>query len=76
MKVRDLLRTKGPAVVTIAPEIPIQDAMRVLVQHGIGALEPRALDLEGICAHDRSHRLHDAREHGGRLAQIDVSNGV
>ena len=48
MKIRDLLRTKGPAVITIAPEIPIQEAMRVLVNHRIGALVVFDGKLRGI----------------------------
>lgn len=38
MKIRDLLGTKGSDVITVAPELPIQEAMRVLVRHNIGAL--------------------------------------
>lgn len=38
MRIRDVLRTKGSAVVTVRPDISIQEAMRSLVQHGIGAL--------------------------------------
>lgn len=38
MKIRDLLRAKGPVVVTIAPDVSIQEAMRVLVENRIGAL--------------------------------------
>ena len=48
MKIRDLLRAKGPAVITIAPEIPIQEAMRVLVKNRIGALVVYDGKLRGI----------------------------
>lgn len=48
MKIRDLLRTKGPKVVTITPDTSIQDAMRVLVEHGIGALVVTDGSLHGI----------------------------
>jgi CBS domain-containing protein len=48
MKIRDLLRAKGPAVITIAPEIPIQEAMQVLVNHRIGALVVFDGKLRGI----------------------------
>ncbi len=48
MKIRDLLRTKGPKVVTITPDTSIQDAMRVLVEHGIGALVVTDGTLHGI----------------------------
>jgi CBS domain-containing protein len=38
MKIADILRSKGPNVITVPPERQIQDAMRVLVDHNIGAL--------------------------------------
>lgn len=48
MKVRDLLRTKGSKVVTVAPETSIQEAMRVLVEHAIGALVVTDGAIHGI----------------------------
>ena len=48
MKIRDLLRTKGPAVITIAPDVAVQEAMRVLVKHRIGALVVFDGKLRGI----------------------------
>jgi CBS domain-containing protein len=38
MTIRDILRTKGQDVVTIAPDEPVPDAMRLLCRHNIGAL--------------------------------------
>jgi CBS domain-containing protein len=38
MKVRDILRNKGSAIVTIRPEATIHDAMNSLVNHRIGSL--------------------------------------
>jgi hypothetical protein len=49
MKIRDLLEKKGYEVVTIPPSFPIQDAMRLLVEHNIGSVvvaEDRA--VQGI----------------------------
>lgn len=48
MKIRDLLRTKGTKVVTVAPETTVQDAMRILVEHQIGALVVTDGTLHGI----------------------------
>lgn len=48
MRIRDVLRAKGPEVVTVTPEVPIQDAMRVLVKNGIGALVVFDGQLRGI----------------------------
>lgn len=38
MKIADILRTKGRDVVTIAPDQRVSEAIRLLVQHRIGAL--------------------------------------
>jgi len=38
MKIRDLLEEKGYEVVTVPPSFPLQDAMRLLVEHNIGSL--------------------------------------
>ena len=38
MKIRDLLNKKGYDVVTVPPSFPIEDAMRLLVEHNIGSV--------------------------------------
>lgn len=38
MKIRDLLNEKGYEVVTVPPSFPIEDAMRLLVEHNIGSV--------------------------------------
>lgn len=38
MKIRDILRTKGHNVVTVAPSQTVLAAMRILVQHNIGSV--------------------------------------
>ncbi|HET9440928.1 MAG TPA: CBS domain-containing protein [Longimicrobiales bacterium] len=48
MKVSDILRTKGSAVVTVEPDRPIQDALRMLVEHNIGAMVVFEGGLQGI----------------------------
>jgi CBS domain-containing protein len=45
MKVRDILKTKGPEVITIHDEKTVFDAMEVLVKNRIGSL--LALDGQG-----------------------------
>ena len=48
MKIADVLRKKGSTVVTVAPDLTIQEAMRILVDHNIGALVVVGGRLEGI----------------------------
>lgn len=48
MKVSDILRSKGPAVVTVHPDRPIQEALRMLVEHNIGAMVVFEGGLQGI----------------------------
>jgi len=38
MKIRELLNEKGYEVVTVPPSFPLQDAMRLLVEHNIGSV--------------------------------------
>ena len=38
MKIRDLLNEKGYEVVTVPPSFPVEDAMRLLVEHNIGSV--------------------------------------
>jgi CBS domain-containing protein len=38
MKIRDILRTKGHDVVTVAPDETVLAAMRILVKHNIGSV--------------------------------------
>lgn len=38
MQIRDILRSKGSRVVSIAPDAPVTRAVELLVQHNIGAL--------------------------------------
>lgn len=50
MKVREILQTKGAAVVTIEPDRTVHEAMKILCQHRIGALIVRESggELAGI----------------------------
>jgi CBS domain-containing protein len=48
MLIRDILREKGPTVITIAPELPLQEAVQVLVQNNIGALVVFDGEIRGI----------------------------
>lgn len=48
MQIRDILREKGPAVITIAPEQPLQAAVQLLVQNNIGAVVVFDGQIRGI----------------------------
>ncbi len=49
MKIREILTVKGSDVVTAPPDIPVLDAMRVLVEHNIGSVVVVADDtVQGI----------------------------
>jgi len=48
MKLRDIMRSKGGDVVTIRPDAPVHEAMRLLVEHNIGALVVRDGEIDGI----------------------------
>lgn len=61
MNIRDLLRTKGTKVVTVTPDTPIQEAMKILVEHGIGALVVTDGQLRGIIT-ERDLLRHGAED--------------
>jgi CBS domain-containing protein len=48
MKLRDIMRSKGEDVVTIRPDAPVHEAMRLLVKHNIGALVVQDGEIKGI----------------------------
>jgi CBS domain-containing protein len=48
MKTADILRTKGSTVVSVPPDLPVQEAIRVLAEHNIGALVVSDGRLRGI----------------------------
>jgi CBS domain-containing protein len=49
MRIRDILRTKGTEVITVAPDQPVLAAVKILSEHRIGALVVRHGDeVDGI----------------------------
>lgn len=48
MKISDILRSKGSAVITVHPDAPIEEALRTLVEHDIGALVVADGTIQGI----------------------------
>ena len=38
MRIADVLRTKGSAVATIAPDVPVSELLRALAEHNVGAI--------------------------------------
>ena len=61
MKISDILRHKGSAVVTIAPTAPVPELLQKLAEHGIGALVVTdGAHVVGIVSErDVVRRLHD-----------------
>ncbi len=73
MKIRDLLNEKGYEVVTVPPSFPIQDAMRLLVEHNIGSLVvAREKVIEGILTERDILRL--AAENSAAMASMKVED--
>jgi CBS domain-containing protein len=48
MTIADILRSKGTSVVTVSPDTPVQEALRLLVEHNIGAVLVVDERLRGI----------------------------
>ena len=73
MRVSDLLRTKGDAVATIAPDATVREAVDSLRQHGIGALVVSAdgRSIDGIVS-ERDVVRHLA-SHGTDVLALSVA---
>jgi len=73
MKIRDLLNEKGYEVVTVPPSFPIQDAMRLLVEHNIGSVVvAQEKVVEGILTERDILRL--AAERSEAMASMKVED--
>ena len=74
MKISDVLRTKGSAVITMAPQETIASLLELLTQHNIGAVvvSTDGAAVDGIISErDVVHQLH-AR--GSELLDAPVSD--
>lgn len=70
MKISDILRSKGSSVISVLPDRPIQDAIRILVDNDIGALLVVDDELRGIIT-ERDFLRHAATDvHRLQIAQV------
>jgi CBS domain-containing protein len=76
MKVRDILVTKGDQVYTVFPHQTVQDAVRILMQHRIGAL--LVMDEHGGVAGIITERdvLRECSMGADRLERIPVQEAM
>ncbi|MGX1811352.1 CBS domain-containing protein [Nocardia sp. NPDC055321] len=61
MRISEILRRKGPGVITIAPDATVRELLRVLATHNVGAVVVSAdgVALSGIASErDVVRRLH------------------
>jgi CBS domain-containing protein len=72
MRIADVLRTKGSAVATIDPDVPITELLRALAEHNVGAIVVVGQSgVEGIVSErDIVRRLHES---GADLLSSPVS---
>ncbi|MFD0900538.1 CBS domain-containing protein [Actinomadura sediminis] len=74
MRIRDILRRKGDAVVTVPPGSTVRELLAVLAEHNVGAVVVSAdgATITGIATErDVVRRLH---EHGAELLDRPVSD--
>jgi len=72
MKIRDILDRKGRDVVTVAPERTVHEAMRVLVEHDIGALVViRGEEVVGVISERDVLRLGAQEPDGLRTRRVE-----
>ncbi|MEV5831828.1 CBS domain-containing protein [Spirillospora sp. NPDC052242] len=73
MRIRDILRRKGDAVVTVPPGSTVRELLAVLAEHNVGAVVVSAdgTTIAGIASErDVVRRMH---EHGAALLDRPVS---
>lgn len=73
MRIRDILRRKGDAVVTVPPGSTVRELLAVLAEHNVGAVVVSAdgATIAGIASErDVVRRMHD---HGAALLDRPVS---
>ncbi|RSN70780.1 CBS domain-containing protein [Actinomadura sp. WAC 06369] len=73
MRIRDILRRKGDAVVTVPPGSTVRELLAVLAEHNVGAVVVSAdgATIAGIASErDVVRRMH---EHGAALLDRPVS---
>lgn len=72
MRIADVLRTKGSAVATIDPDVPVTELLRALAEHNIGAIVVVGPSgVAGIVSErDVVRRLHES---GSELLSSPVS---
>jgi CBS domain-containing protein len=72
VRIADVLRTKGSAVATIDPDVPVSELLRALAEHNIGAIV--VVGSSGVAGsvseRDVVRRLHEA---GADLLSSPVS---
>lgn len=72
MRIADVLRTKGSAVATIDPDVPVSELLRALAEHNVGAIV--VVGAEGVAGivseRDVVRRLHES---GAELLSSPVS---
>ncbi|WP_405137398.1 CBS domain-containing protein [Nocardia sp. NBC_01388] len=74
MRISEILRRKGPGVVTIAPDATVRELLRVLNAHNVGAVvvSPDGVLISGIASErDIVRRLHSR---GAELLDAPVSD--
>jgi CBS domain-containing protein len=80
MRIADILRSKTPPdVITVVPELPLQEAIRVMVDHNVGALVVFDTALRGIIS-ERDVLRHAAtdvlRLQGARVSDLMTANVI
>ncbi len=72
MKVREVLRTKPAAVVTVEPELELAKAARMLIERGIGGLPVVRAGGEVIGFLSERDVVRAVQGHGGDVARVPV----
>ena len=76
MKLRDILRVKGHHVYTVRPDQTVQDAVKILMQHRVGALLVEDAERRAVGIITERDVLRECVDRAAELGRVPVREAM
>ncbi|PYM35342.1 MAG: hypothetical protein DME17_12985 [Candidatus Rokuibacteriota bacterium] len=76
MKLRDILRVKGHDVYTVRPDQTVQDAVKILMQHRVGALLVEDAERRAVGIITERDVLRECVDRAAELSHVPVREAM
>jgi len=76
MKLRDILRVKGHHVYTVRPDQTVQDAVKILMQHRVGALLVEDAERRAVGIITERDVLRECVDRAAELSHVPVREAM